>query len=99
MLVYRNGLLQLPDHEYSVFDGEIRFNHALQLGDRIHVQDGVYQQTFSSDGRTNVFVVDTEVQENLAITTLLENCLKYKDNPMVIDALERLQVALSLVRE
>jgi hypothetical protein len=82
-----------------VFDGEIRFRQVPQFGDLIHIQDGVYQQTFNGDGQTKVFIVSTDVQENIAITMLLENCLKYKDNPIVIDALERLQVALSLVRE
>lgn len=99
MLVYCNGLLLLQNHEYRVVDDDIVFNHAPPIGSKIHIQDGVYQQTFSADGHQHVFNTDLEVRENVAIVTLLQDCFKYKNNPVVLDALERLQVALSLVRE
>ena len=100
MLVYCDGLLLQPNHEYRVINNDIIFNRAPQIGSTVHVvSPNGYQQTFNCNGQTHVFGTDQEVQENIAITTLLHDCFKYKNNSMVLDALERLQVALSLVRE
>lgn len=99
MLVYCDGVLLLPNHEYRMIDNDIVFNHPPQIGSKIFVDFNGYQQTFGCNGQTHVFRIDQEVQENVAITTLLQDCFKYKNNPVVLDALERLQVALSLVRD
>lgn len=100
MLVYCDGLLLQPNHEYRVINNDIIFNRAPHMGSTVHVvSPNGYQQTFNCNGQTHVFGTDQEIQENVAITTLLQDCFKYKNNPVVVDALERLQVAVSLVRD
>ena len=98
---YINGLRQVPGVDYSVRGNTVSFSQAPPTGAQIQMVHNLHSvANMRGDGSTFLFTgpfEDVEQQDNIIDT--LHYALKYRDKPAVAEALERLQVVVTLVKE
>ena len=100
MLVYVDGVLQVPGVDYSISGASITFIQAPGQGSHIELYSGTFMVTkLLGDGRTFLFKISTEGKTRHAMLQLLDDVCKYHDKPAVAEALEKLIVAIELVKE
>ena len=98
---YINGIRLVPGIDYSVRGNTVSFSQAPAAGAQIQMVHNLHSvANLYGDGSTFLFTgpfADVEQQDN--IVDVLHHALKYRDNPAVAEALERLSVVVTLVKE
>ena len=98
---YINGIRQVPGIDFVARSNSISFRQAPPAGADVQLVYGGYGiANLCGDGSTFLFpgpFNDVERQDN--IVDVLHHALKYRDNPAVAEALERLSVVVTLVKE
>jgi hypothetical protein len=98
---YINGIRQIPGIDYSVRGNSVSFSQAPAAGAEIQMVHNLHSvANIQGDGSTYLFhgtFEDVERQDD--IVDMLHHALKYRDNPAVAEALERLSVVVTLVKE
>jgi hypothetical protein len=99
--VHINGVMQIPGIDYTACKNAVAFTTPPQAGYVVHVSNsrGTVGQ-FYADGSTYLYQMTMDIiDEPENITTLLNDVVKYYNNPAVADMLERLQVVIELIKE
>ena len=98
---YINGIRQVPGIDFHARGNSISFCSPPQAGASIQfVHNGYSIANLSGNGSTFLFTgpFDNADRED-AIYDTMNTALRYKDNPAVAEALERLQVVVALVKQ
>lgn len=105
-VVHMNGLSLLPGIDYTIGKNTIYFTAPPPAGAEIiytevvDVKAGATQMTrLEGNGSKYIFHIDNEFSDRLAIHRMVEDAVRYKDNPTVRDAINQLQVVLELVKQ
>lgn len=99
ILVYVNGVLQIPGIDYAASPTQLNFSSPPEVGAIVHVS-GIHgsMAQFYGDGRSNIFHMQVDLDVN-KLTNLFHDAARYYDNPAVADVLERLSIVVALVKE
>ncbi len=102
MIVYVNGLAQIPGIDYMASANAVSFNQAPAMGSNISIQlkSGTICQ-MKGDGSNNLFqfAAFTDLNKDRDTYALLDEAFKHRRIPAVADALERLQVVVELAKQ
>jgi hypothetical protein len=99
--VHINGVRQIPGIDYMASSNAVSFNVPPNVGDVVHIGNsrGTIGNMFG-DGSTYLYQMTVDIiDEPETITALLNDVVKYYNNPAVADMLERLRVVIELVKE
>ena len=105
-VVHMNGVVLLPGIDYKVGGEMISFSSAPPAGAEILVTEVINANTgavhvtrLTGNGSTYLFRIETQFADRASLLELFDEAMKYKDNPTVRDAINKLQVVLELVKE
>lgn len=95
--VFINGVRQIPSIDYVLGSTTLNLSAPPAQGSNISLvlADGS-ETVFLGDGLTYLFNFRSQRHEMLQ---LLDDAVKYRENPAVLEALEKLKVVIELVRE
>lgn len=98
MLVYVNGVVQVPGIDYLEGINSISFSSAPSAGSTINIQgrNGTLASILG-DGFTYLFQFFNDTDHDT--TYMLEEAFKLRDIPAVADMLERLKVVVELAKQ
>ena len=100
MQVYIDGILQISGFDYAITGNAVSFTYAPGQGSQIELHSGsIVVARLLGDGRTFLFRISKEGSQRHALLQLLDDAVKYRDKPAVAEALEKLIVAIELVKE
>lgn len=101
MNVYINGVMLTPS-TYSVTGELVTFDQPPQSGDRIDfsgIGQNPFRYTKTANGVDSTFVVAQVWQDTIAHNSLMNQAWNHREHPMIKDLLERLEVAITLIKE
>ena len=98
--VFVNGVSQLPGFNYVAGKNSVCFTGPPAAGTDIVVEDSGGNATrITADGTTFLYQLSAHSKSYNNAINLLNDALKYYDNPAVADVLERLRVVVELVKQ
>jgi hypothetical protein len=99
--VHLNGLKLIPGFDYVAGKNSVCFTGPPAAGTNIVVEDSGGNATrITADGTTFLYQLSAYTKDyNYNTINLLDDALKYYDNPAVADVLERLRVVVELVKQ
>jgi hypothetical protein len=105
-VVHINGVALIPGIDYTVGDTLINFSVPPPAGADIVFTEVISPTTGAThmtrlygDGSTFLFRLETNFTDRVQLNQMFELAIKYKDNPTVRDALDKLKVVLELVKD
>lgn len=100
MDIYVNGILQVPGFDYVASKNSVSFTHPPVRGYDIVVKDLIGNATrITADGTTFLYQISAHSKGCNNAIDLLNDALKYYDNPAVADVLDQLKVVIALVEQ
>jgi len=100
MDIYVNGILQVPGFDYVASKNSVSFTRPPARGYDIVVEDSGGNATqITADGTTFLYQLSADTKSYNNAINLLNDALKYYDNPAVADVLERLRIVVELVKQ
>lgn len=98
--IYIDGVLQAPGIDYMATQNAVSFTQPPLQGSYIEVNTlNSTVARLMGDGRTHVFQLDGGAVVRHEMLRLLDDVCRYRDNPAVAEALEKLKVVIELVKE
>ena len=98
--VYVNGIVQVPGIDYVAGTNVVSFTRPPARGSDILVKGQFGDVThITADGSTYLYRISDFADNYNYAMNLLNDALKYYDNPAVADVLERLRVVVELVKQ
>lgn len=97
LMISVNGIIQLPNLDYTASGREIQFTMAPPMGSVVEIRSkgAVIRET--GTGFIKTFWVD-QILDDDPMLALFEDAYRNRDNPTVIDLLEKLQVVVNLIK-
>jgi len=100
MDIYVNGILQVPGFDYVASKNSVSFTRPPARGYDIVVKDLIGNVTkITADGTTFLYQISAHSKGINNAIDLLNDALKYYDNPAVADVLDQLKVVIALVEQ
>ena len=100
MDIYVNGILQVPGFDYVASKNSVSFTRPPARGYDIVVKDLIGNVTkITADGTTFLYQLSADTKSYNNAINLLNDALKYYDNPAVADVLDQLKVVIALVEQ
>jgi len=98
--VYINGVVQLPGFDYAASKNTVSFTVPPAAGSDIVLKGPRGDVTqITADGTTFLYQLSADTKSYNNAINLLNDALKYYDNPAVADVLERLRIVVELVKQ